>query len=1336
MKKHLLIIIVILMYCLSDNAENYKFKHLTSEQGLPYQQVEALMQDAKGNIWIGTRGGLSRYDGYSIKNYFHEDNDPNSLVHNFVNYIYLDKRKRLWICTQRGICRYRPTTDDFKSYRLPRGRVSSIAETSKGKIICGSEQLYIYDEKKDVFIPYPSFDHEYIISLAVDKKDNIFVATNYSIFYYNSSMTKITRLNSKYYADFITGVDGIIPMLFDSYGRLWIGRNGKGVMNMDLAHNISKIYEPKDISNGIVRVIKEDWLQNIWLGTEKGITIIKKNGDIEILRHRFQDTNCLSDNAIYNILCDRNHNIWIGSYFGGVDILLHNSKLFRSIEPGYNAHDIKGKAVRMIIETAPDKFWIATEDGGLNIYDANQGTINVFNKIPNLGTNIHSLYYNHKLSEIWIGTYRNGLYRYNLNTGRFKEYLFTNGLRSDAIFYFASQRNGRLWVATSHGLLYYDAEQDYFYPCGNSVLDSLFVYTLHVDKQDNVWVGTITQGLFRIDGNTRKITNWRKGDTTGLKDDYITCLYQDHYGRLWIGTNNNGLQYMDPKESRIMSVATTGPISQSTICSIIGDRNGGLWISSSLGLYEYVPAKHTFVRYTIDDGLPTNQFNFSSSLMSHNGTLLLGTVHGLVTFSPSSIHHKSGPFHVHLKNLIINNCIINASSPHSPLVRELDDTSEIILSYSQARSFSIEYGVIIPGDAGTIEYQIRLEGIDKEWRNVSSERKFVGNNLPVGTYYLYIRANNSNGNWNRCPVKSIKIIVEPPFYRSGWAYFFYLILASIFGYVVYSIFAARMRARNAIRLANIEKEKIEEIDRTKLNFFTAVSHELKTPLSLIIAPLKSISTLELSNKSKKYLETAIKNTQKMENLINELVTFNKVENANFPFYIQKGNPLEFIELLVLSFYDMALEKKIIICTNCENNGEEVWFSPSYIEHITNNLLSNALKFTQEGGRVIANVSITTIETAPYTYLKIEITDTGIGIENEELENIFERYYQTKRGYNVNNSGWGIGLALVKRLVEIHKGWINVESSVGNGSTFVVFVNVSDTAFDPKCKINEDKVIVPISQYKFSESLMNIDRTVMEFSAINNANHLSILIVDDNKDLLLFLSEYFSNKYNVYTAENGHDALEITHRENIQLVVSDVMMSPMDGFTLCLTLKQDMATSHIPVILLTAKTEQDDVVSGYKSGAEAYVSKPFDPQILELQIKNIIHLQKARQTEIVNAGNGEIDAISLSELDKSFLHKINDLVENNIDNSDFSVGDITKELAISRSLLHIKMRSLLNMSMGDYICKKRLDKACRLLHSGYNVSETAYQTGFSDPNYFSKTFKKHIGMSPTEYQKNI
>jgi len=446
--------------------------------------------------------------------------------------------------------------------------------------------------------------------------------------------------------------------------------------------------------------------------------------------------------------------------------------------------------------------------------------------------------------------------------------------------------------------------------------------------------------------------------------------------------------------------------------------------------------------------------------------------------------------------------------------------------------------------------------------------------------------------------------------------------------------------------------------------------------------------------------------------------------------------LEFIELLILSFYDMALEKKIILCANCENNGEEVWFSPSYIEHITNNLLSNALKFTQEEGRVIANVSITTTETAPYTYLKIEITDTGIGIENEELTNIFERYYQTKRGYNVNNSGWGIGLALVKRLVEIHKGWIKVESSVGNGSTFVVFVNVSDTAFDPKCKINEDKVIVPISQYKFSESLMNIDRTVMEFSAINNANHLSILIVDDNKDLLLFLSEYFSNKYNVYTAENGHDALEITHRENIQLVVSDVMMSPMDGFTLCLTLKQNMATSHIPVILLTAKTEQDDVVSGYKSGAEAYVSKPFDPQILELQIKNIIHLQKARQTEIVNAGNGEIDAISLSELDKSFLHKINDLVENNIDNSDFSVGDITKELAISRSLLHIKMRSLLNMSMGDYICKKRLDKACSLLRSGYNVSETAYQTGFSDPNYFSKTFKKHIGMSPTEYQKNI
>lgn len=1332
--KHLLIIILLLWHT-TLFATNYHFIHINSENGLPHQQVEALIQDDKGNIWIGTRNGLSCYDGYDIKTYFHDDKNPNSLSHNFVNALYLDKKKRIWVCTQNGICRYRPATDDFKSYKSLRGIVSSVVETSKGKIICGGDQLSVLNEKSDTFVQYPSLGYGYIISLAVNNKDNLYVATNSSIFYYDSSLTKITSLDRSYYSNFITYADGIIPMIFDSYGNLWMGRNGKGVMKIDLNKKKNTIYASKEISNGIVRVITEDKLHRIWLGTEKGITIINHNGPKEIIRHDFQDPYQLSDNAIYSIISDKNSNMWIGSYFGGIDVLLNSNNKFLWHEPGYNDKNIKGKVPRMIVETLPNIFWIATEDSGINIYNSVIGKFSIFNKIPQIGTNVHSLYYDRTSSNMWIGTFRNGLFRYNMKTGSSKRYEYGNGLTSNSIFDFARQHNGRFWIATTQGLRYYDSQSDAFRKIGNNVLDVQFIYALCVDRSDNLWIGTVHKGLFRINAKTNKITNWIPNkNNSNLKDEYITCLHQDTHGNIWIGTNNNGLQYINPKTEKIGSLNNELLLPECTICSVAEDSYGHLWISTSQGLYQYNPKKDAITRFTTENGLPTNQFNFSSSLLTNSGNMIFGTVKGLITFNPSSIKSESGPFPVHLKQLIINNNVINASTKDSPLSNELDNTSTINLSYDQSRSFSIDYGVIMPGNTSSIEYQIFVDGIDKDWRNVGKERKFSGYNLPPGTYCLHIRANNSNEGWEKCPEKILKIIIAPPFYRSNWAYLLYLIVIGGIIYFIYHLFSIRIHERNQVKIANMEKEKIKEIDKEKFDFFTTVSHELKTPLSLIVAPLKSISRQGLNVESNKHLDTAIKNTHKMESLINELVTFNKIETNNFPFYIQNGNPLEFIELAVVPFIESSSEKNISLFVDCENNGEDVWFSPSYLEHIVDNLLSNALKFTSEGGKVSVKAKIITIENDPYTYLHIEVTDTGIGIAKDELENIFNRYYQTKRGYNVNNSGWGIGLSLVKRLVCLHKGTVNVNSEINKGSVFTINLNVSGNAFEPQNRINEDKEIVPIAQYKFTPSIIEKrDDNSQSPTCTPIENKISILIVDDNNDLLSFLFDYFCNKYNVFTAENGVVALNIAREESIQLIITDIMMPQMDGIQLCHILKQDVATSHIPVIMLTAKSESGDVVTGYESGAEAYVAKPFDPQILELQVKNIIQLQKSLQKEIANAnGSEDIDSTPLTELDKDFIRKINQVLDKNISNSDFAIVDITQEIAVSRSLLHTKMKSLFNMSMGDYIRKKRLDKACQLLLDGYNVSETAYQTGFSDPNYFSKTFKKHIGCNPTEY----
>ena len=1334
-----LLYLLLFLFPLTTDASSYRFRHITSGDGLPHQQVEALAQDAKGNIWIGTRNGLACYDGYEMRSYFHDKGDSTSLNHNFVRHLFVDYKGRIWICTQNGLCRYRPETDDFKSYAQPRGVVSAVVQTSKGTILCGGDELCVYDEQHDSFKACQSPESGFIISMVVDRHDNIFMATNQSIFYCDESVSKVTTLDPSCYASFLTHSDDILPLFFDSRQRLWIGRNGQGAECVTLSANghVDKveIYPPDQLSNGTVRVINEDAQHRIWLGTEKGKTVIGPDGSIEILRQRLENPALLNDNdAVYSIICDRNNNIWMGSYFGGIDVLLTGSRPFEWIEPGYRANQIKSKVPRMMVETQPNVFWVATEDGGLNIYNAEEKVCLPFDKLPAIGTNVHSLYYDKANREMWIGTFRSGLFRYRLDTGASRRYHFSNGLTSNSVFCFARQKNGRLWVATTQGLYYYDDSTDMFKLTGNTILDRQFVYTLCVDRNDNLWAGTNLYGLFRIDSKMQKIENWRAGAKDGLADDYVTCLCQDSKGVLWIGTNNNGLQYFDLKTNKIETVTDDALLSKTTVCSIIEDNAHRLWISTSQGLFRYSPDNHSLQRFTTENGLPTNQFNFSSSLLASNGKMFFGTVEGLVSFDPMFSDDRSSPFVVHLKRLIINNKAVTVSAEGSPLKKPLDETETIVLSYLQSRSFSIEYGVILPAQNNNIEYQVRLGGVDKNWRDVGDERKFSGYNLPVGTYQLQIRANNTNEGWDDCPVTTLRIVVRPPFYLSTWAYLFYLLLAAVLAYLAYRFVTIRNKERLAIHEATVEKEKIEAIDKAKFDFFTTISHELKTPLSLIVAPLKTISRQELNESSRKNLDVAIKNTQKMESLINELITFNKVETDSSPFYVQKGNPLTFIDLLVATFRETASEKGLQLLFESENNGEEVWFSPSYVERIVSNLLSNAFKFTPSGGTISVKSRITTLEDNPDTYLDIIVSDTGIGIAKEEQNRIFDHYYQTKRGYNVNNSGWGIGLSLVKRLAEVHKGSVRVESEVGKGSSFYVLLNVSEQAYDSSTCTTEDKTIVPLGQDEFSQSSGLYGDDMMELSSMKpaEADTPTILLVDDNTDLLSFLASHFSDRYKVFTAENGRQALEIARSGQIQIVVSDVMMPEMDGFEFCRCLKQDMLTSHIPVILLTAKSEQDDVVSGYESGAEVYVSKPFDPQILDLQIKNILQLQKVRQGELVNTNDQDIDSTSLSQLDKQFMHNITQLVDDNIANSDFAISDITTNLGISRSLLHTKMKNLAGMSMGDYIRKRRLDKACQLLHDGYNVSETAYRTGFSDPSYFSKTFKKHIGISPTEY----
>lgn len=1326
--------------------ENYFFTHIKSDSGLPHQQVETMAFDHDGMLWVGTRNGLAKYDGYSFVTYYHNPDDNMSIPHNFIRKIFVDSENNVWVGTDKAICCYQRDTDNFKQYDVNGEPISRIVETTDGSVICTGMKVFRKKKGENQFRQIPRQIDSYVVGLVVSPDNRVFMSTNHSISYFTSEMVSETVLDSSIYSDFLSGFDAIAPLYFDNNGLLWIGRDGKGVMCLNLTTGEEHIYDASLLSDGTVRDITEDSKGNIWLGTEKGITTINPaSGAIHKITQRFGNSRALSDNAIYCIVSDNQDNMWIGTYFGGINLILRDAIEFHWTAPGYDNMTLSGKAIRGIAEPEKGILWLATEDGGINIFDIAHNRVDKFNYIPELGTNVHELYYDKETGDMWIGTFRNGLFRYNLRTRKTTHYTaFNSGLKSNAVFAITRQDNNqkRLWIATTLGLMYHDPATDSIIPINHPALDLDFIYCLYADRNGNLWAGTVNRGLFRIGGETGEIKGWSKdstSDTGGLNDNYVTSIYEDNNNHVIIGTNNGGVQIIDRDSLEFLRV-TDAPVNWGTICSIKQDSTDNIWITTSNGLYKVNPDDLSYIHFTTNDGLPENQFNFSSIIQASDNRIYCGTVNGLVSFNPDITKRPDMAASVHLWRLSLNNHVVTPRTADSPLKTSLDATSVLKLDFASSRVFSIDYGIINPAGANNVRYQIFIDGLDKEWRDVGTLRRFTAMELPYGSYTLNVRALVSGDDWENAPIKKLVFKIAPPFYQSSIAWMIYILVAISICYIAYRLFLWRMKERNQERLNQIERAKKDELNREKMEFFTNISHELKTPLSLILAPLKQLSTNEqMSEKSRERLSTAIANTSKMVELINELVTFNRVQSGNFQLFLQKGNPLTLIETMTGYFRGPASDKNISINVMTQNNGEDVWFSPTYLERIISNLLSNAIKYTGENGNIDVRASI--IEGDDNTvYLSVEVKDNGIGIVPEELDNIFKKYYQTRRGYNTNHSGWGIGLATVKKLVEIHKGDISVTSKVGEGSSFVIRLNVTPSAFDKSSHISTTETIPLAHQPAFiSNTLAVYPHDSDENTAEKDDKKVSVLLVEDNPQLLGFLSDEFAKDYNVYTATNGIEALKVTEGYPVDIVVSDVMMPEMDGIELCDKLKNNLATSHIPVILLTAKSDEESTMAGFKSGAEAYVAKPFDPQLLALRVKNILRARRAYiDSKIEDSGVDEpIEGLPpLNKFDNEFIARINQLINDNMDNSDFSIADITRELAISRSLLHIKMKTFFNSSMTDYIKQRRMSKACELMKEGNNVSETAYRTGFSDPNYFSKVFRKTFGMSPTDYISSL
>jgi len=1285
-----------------------QFSHLTTGNGLLQSHITCILQDRRGLIWFGTRNGLYRYNGYDFQPFLRSINDSTSLPDNFIRSLCQDRQGRIWIGTDKGVCRYRTESNDFLRYGGMTGQVHSIVQHADGNIYCSSGLLYVIDTSRQQLVAVTMPDGQTVIKgtnvLAADRNALLWVGGRQGLHAYRpqgkSRLTEVSLRNAEERLD----TDFITALYCDDHDHIWAGKNGRDLISYDQATGAVSHYETgTPMTNNVVRAIDADRQGRIWVGTERGLVIISPDGHTESLSQDYANPFSLSDNAVYSILCDNDDNVWIGTYFGGVNLYSSASARIKYYAPGNQPGQLGGKAVRQMAEDSPQRLWIATEDGGLNLLDRTSDNISRVNISGMSSDNIHSLIIdNHR--NLWIGTFMGGLTRYNLDTHEAYTYDRHNSpLAENNIFALCTDRDSDLWIGTTNGLYHYDNASQQIEPIRQQLLDHAFVFHLDSDKDGIVWVGTRYNGLISYDKTTGTTHHYKAGTAQGqLTDDYITTLLVTRSGQLWVGTNNGGL-FLKKENASFESMIRSGVLAELCIYGLTESADGSLWITAGKSIYRLDPESRTATMLSGGDDLPTGHFNYTSALCDSQGTLWFGAIDGLVSFRPEQV--MSEPTFPPVQFLPLT---LDADKEC-----DIDALDCITLSYDEAATIGIAFAAIQPAHTHGIVYEVKMEGLGSEWQYVGTQRKLYYSHLPSGRYVFSVRASSTRGVFSDSNIRSITIIIRPPFYATWWAYTAYALLLGAFLWWLFRHYRRRQHEKRMAYEMRIEKEKLEKLDQMKQAFFTEISHEFKTPLSLIIAPARKLLHEVKSGKSKENIETILKGAGTMQSLLDELVEAGGLRDIHQQLKMVYGNPLALVNDVSSRFQPLADEKGMVYNIEIEDWEAEGSYSPEAVEKIVANLLSNAFKFTPQGGTVELSATL-----SPHGELCITVSDTGIGMDEETVTHIFEKFYQANADGN-KSQGWGVGLAVTKGLVEAHGGMITVESEPGRGSVFTATLQMQPAASALK-NADDEKTVVAI--------------TGDEVEPQHTDEGLStVLLVEDNPDMLRFLTSIFEGEFQLFTANDGQQALDQIRAAHLpDIIVSDVMMPRLSGTELCRAVKSDILTAHIPVILLTAKGGTLATREGYELGADAYIEKPFDPAVLLLQVKNTLKTRDNNRRLFNESSTLDISVMANNRYDEKLLRDIRSIVEENIGNSDFCVNDVCMGVGVSRTKLHVKLKSLINMSIGEYIRETRVRKAKELLLAGHTPTDTAYATGFSDPNYFAKCFKKSTGQLPREF----
>ena len=1319
-------------------AQQIAFSHLTTDDGLSQFSVNALYLDERGFIWIATREGLNRYNSSGIRSFKLRKDDPKSLFCNTVLRIAGDGDGNLLLLCSEGVARFDIRHDAFST--LVHGSASAICYAGAFYIARGTE-IFRCDPEDGTLTPCLALPDGVSGAVTCMQRDSD------GVFWAGTDRNGLYGFAPD--GTILHPFDGanVTSIYEDSARRLWVGTWEAGLFLREGSEGGGTWSNwrstPGGLASDFVRSFIEDDRGDIWIGTFLGLNRLDRTtGRMTV--YKADDTpGSLTHSSIWDLIKDHQGTIWAGTYFGGLNYFNPEHEIYtRYRSSDRSAEGLSSPVVGKMIEDDARNLWICTEGGGVNVLDRRTGRITRYRHTPGRNSlsadNVKAIRYDKARHAMWIGTHLGGLNRLDLRTGRFTHYRSAPGdpttLPSDIVRDVVI-RGRELIVATQSGVCLFVPETGrarQLFRDTEAGRRIRAVASLLLDDRGTLWIAATGEGLYAYDFDTERLTCYRHdpADPHSLSNNNINSIVQDSSGNLWIATSGSGIDRFryETEDFENFDAAHDG-LSSDCIYDIRDSGSGMLYIITNEGFSRFDCTTHRVDNHTRANGFPLTAINENAICLTGDGRLFLGGTQGMVSFDPHALDFAPKPYRIVPSRLIVDGRPVAVGDETGILEQSLCHSPSIAIP-PRYSVFTIEFATsnFLPDNHEEIEY--RLEGFSDTWTPARGLHEITYTNLNPGLYTLTIRsARHAEGD---VPEAHLAIRILPPFYRTGWAWALYLLTTAAILWALVRTYRARIRLQESLRYEQQRASDIEQLNQSKLRFFTNISHEIRTPLTLILGQVEMLLQVQsftptIYNK----LLRIYKNSLQLKELIGELLDFRKQEQGHMKIRVSEQDLVAFLYENFLIFREYAAYRNIRLEFGREVDELPVWFDRQQMQKVVNNLLSNAFKHTPESGTVTLWVR------RDDDCARFGVTDTGAGIPAGEIGRIFDRFYQSADD-SAAAQGTGIGLALTKGIVELHHGTIGVESEPGRGSTFTIALPLGRACFAPEQIAADTPTTVEPSHPRSAtaESAFVREREEMDEGVYRRIHGARMLIVEDNEPLRDMLVQLFEPFYRVSTAADGEQGWELVLAEEPQIVLSDVVMPRLSGTELCRRIKEDINTCHIPVVLLTARTTAEHTLEGLRNGADDYIAKPFNATLLLSRCNNVVNSRIVLREKFSRQPEQSARMLATNPRDQKLIDRATEIIERHLDDPEFNVGAFSREIGMARTNLFAKLKAITGSTPNEFISTIRLKAAAAMLvgNPELNVSEIADRTGFSSAHYFSKCFKAQFGMSPLSYRK--